>query len=110
MERIENYKKIIKDTLQPHANGKSNYGIDTYFVADDNNGQYLLVNSGWREGHRNYGCFLHICIKNDKVYIEYDGTDWDFAQALADAHIPKEDIVLAFQAPVKRPFTGYAVA
>ena len=57
-----------------------------------------------------YGCILHVRIKNDKVYIEYDGTDEGFGDVFVEAGIPKQDIVLAFHAPAKRPYTGFAVA
>lgn len=49
-------------------------------------------------------------IKNEKIYVEYDGTDEGFADVFAAAGVPKEDIVLAFHAPAKRPYTGFAVA
>lgn len=38
----------------------------------------------------------------------YDGTEIGMANELADMGIPKDDIVLGFQAPYKRPYTGFA--
>jgi XisI protein len=49
-------------------------------------------------------------LNNEKVYVEYDGTDEAFADVFCENGIPKEDIVLAFHAPAKRPHTGFAIA
>jgi hypothetical protein len=53
---------------------------------------------------------LQVDIKDGKIWIQYDGTETGLACALVQAGVPKEDIVLAFHAPHKRPYTGYAVA
>ena len=54
--------------------------------------------------------FSHFDIINGKLWIQEDATDFDLVGELEEHNIPKEDIVLAFHAPYKRPFTGYAVA
>ena len=74
------------------------------------NGQYLRIHNGWIQNKRNYGCFLHLSLRHQKVYVESDGTDMGFAQELVQAGIPKEDIVLAFQSPAKRIYSGFATA
>jgi hypothetical protein len=50
-----------------------------------------------------------IDIKGSKVWIQANNTDLDIAADLVTAGVPKEDIVLAFHAPYKRPYTGFAV-
>ena len=65
-------------------------------------------------GKKNSGgfifCVFHIDIINDKLWVQEDATDYDLVGVLEEHGIPKNDIVLAFHAPYKRPFTGYAVA
>jgi hypothetical protein len=88
----------------------ANVEEEPLLVEDSNNFNYLIYHNAWRQSSRIYGCLLHVRIKNEKVYVEYDGTDQAFADVFVEAGIPKSDIVLAFHAPVKRPYTGFAVA
>lgn len=106
------YQEKIKSILQDYIQDVQASSLDdeAYMVADDVSKHYLLYHNTWRNSSRIYGCILHVRIKNDKVYVEYDGTDVGFADVFVEAGIPKENIVLAFHAPAKRPYTGYAVA
>jgi hypothetical protein len=45
----------------------------------------------------------------EKIWIEYNGTEEDVGGELVNMGVPKEDIVLAFHAPYKRKYTGFAV-
>ncbi len=68
------------------------------------------MNVGW-DGHRRvYGCVLHLDIKNRKIWIQQNMTEMRVAQELVDLGVAKEDIVLSFQVPEMREYTGYAVA
>jgi hypothetical protein len=53
---------------------------------------------------------VHFDIKDGKIWLQYNGTEIDFAQALFESGVPKSDIVLGFQAPHRRPLTGYGVS
>ena len=47
---------------------------------------------------------------NGKVYLRHDGTDLVLADKLLEKGIPASEIVLAFHAPYKRPWTEFALA
>jgi hypothetical protein len=49
-------------------------------------------------------------LKNNKVWIQYDGTEVDIANALLEQGIPREDIVLAYHSPFIRQYDGFAVS
>ena len=111
MEKIAHYQQIIKTILDDYVvTMQSNLDEEIYLVEDTNQLNYLIYHNAWRHNSRSYGCILHVHIKNEKVYVEYDGTDEGFADVFAEAGIPNSDIVLAFHAPAKRPYTGFAVA
>lgn len=113
VEKRNRYVQIIKGILQAHVNegGIHNPDYECYMIADDTNFNYLVCQNMWRDGtSRVYGCYLHLRIKNEKVYVEYNGTDIEIAEVLVEAGIPKNDIVLAFHSPAKRIYTGYATA
>jgi XisI protein len=53
---------------------------------------------------------MHLDLKDEKAWIQYNGTEIDLAQELVDRGIPKTDIVLGFQSPFRRQFTDCAVS
>ena len=111
MEKIAHYQQIIKSILNDYvATMQSNLDEEIYLVEDPYKMNYLIYHNAWKHSSRNYGCILHIRIKNEKIYIEYDGTDEGFGDVFAEAGIPHTEIVLAFHAPAKRSYTGFAVA
>ncbi len=84
-------------------------GTEVYAVTDDIHGHYMLFHSSWGKSRRNYGCFLHVRIKNEKIYIESDGTDFGFSYIFAEQGIPKEDIVLAFHPENVRQYSEFGI-
>ncbi|WP_366514284.1 XisI protein [Moorena sp. SIO3I6] len=89
---------------------KPSFGdIDRYTSFDIENDHYQIISVGWEEHRRVYGCLIHIDIINDKIWIQYDGTEYGVANELTDAGIPKYDIVLAFHTPFMRQYSDFAV-
>ena len=52
---------------------------------------------------------MHVDIKDNKIWIQHDGTEIGIAGELEKLGVPKSDIVLGFHAPYKRKFTDFAV-
>ena len=52
---------------------------------------------------------MHFDIINEKIWIQYNGTEEYVAQTLVDLGVPNSDIVIGFHSPFKRQFTSYAV-
>ncbi|MEH2148552.1 element excision factor XisI family protein [Nostoc sp.] len=59
---------------------------------------------------RVHGSVVHIDIINDKVWIQYDGTSQPVAEALLEAGILREDIVLGFHPAELRQYTDFAIS
>ena len=114
MDKIANYKEIIRRIFAHYAhtrvpaNDPNPPGYQLIF--DEKNEHYLLYRTAWKELRRVHFCVFHIDIINNKLWVQEDATDYDLVGELEENNIPKEDIVLAFHAPYKRPYTGYAVA
>jgi GH18 family chitinase len=111
MERIEFYRQCIRNLLTKEAtldDGDSN--VESQLIFDTEHDHYQLIDIGWEELTRIYNCFIHIDIKDGKIWIQHNMTDVDLAQKLVDMGVPKEDIVLGLHPPYKRPYTGYGVA
>jgi len=112
MDRIVKYKEVIKSAILKHADfretDREESEIQTIF--DDQRGHYYLMDIGWEDMRRIHTCLIHLDLKNDKIWIQKDFTEEGIAIDLLKAGIPKDKIVLGFQAPFKRGFTEFAAA
>lgn len=110
MANVAEYQTHIENLLKEYSHYKPSYGdIETELVFDRENDHYMLVNVGWHDDERVSGCVLHLDIKEHKIWVQQDGTEESIADELVAKGIPKEDIVLAYQAPYMRKHTGFAV-
>jgi hypothetical protein len=83
--------------------------IEYHVVTDTTNHHYQVLVSGWVGMKRTFGIAVHIHIKNGLVWVEEDNTDYGVVEEMVRRGFKKEEIVLAFHAPYKRPYTGYAI-
>ncbi|MGK7946978.1 MAG: XisI protein [Microcystaceae cyanobacterium] len=110
MDKLAFYRSIIQSLLTAYAAVPVAHGaIDCYTVFDIQQDHYQVMNVGWDGYRRVYGCVLHLDIKKGKIWIEQNMTEMRIAEELVKQGIPKEDIVLGFQAPEMRQYTDYAV-
>lgn len=112
MDKLESYclavKKLFHDINKP-GDDNSNRAA-SQLVFDTEQHHYLLMNVGWIDERRNYGCVLHIDVSPDeKVWVQHNGTELQIADELIARGVAKEDIVLGFHSPYKRQFSGFAV-
>lgn len=111
MAKVDLYRKYVQDVILRHAHHPLAYGdVETQTIFDRDHDHYQLVHAGWHQKARRYGCLIHIDIKDDKVWIQYDGTEVGVANELVELGIPKDDIVLAYIAPYARQYTEFAAA
>ena len=109
MDRVTDYKSIVKQILEGIAVQFPPDGdIVSERIYDELQEHFELLRVGWRKKHRVHGIVLHVDGKDGKVWIQHDGTEDGIADALLEAGIPKEHIVLAFHPPYKRPYTGFS--
>ncbi len=110
MASVKKYHEIVKDLIEEYATHKPSYGeIDVKPIINAEQGQYQVMHVGWQGPSRVHGPAIHIEIVDGKVWVQYDGTSPGVALELAEAGIPREDIVLGFRPPYVRPRTGFGV-
>jgi hypothetical protein len=110
MDKIERYRAYVQQVLDEYASlSPSDDEVDTERIFDTERDHYQIVYAGWKDRRRMYGCVLHLDIKDGKIWVQHDGTEIGMADELVKLGVPKEDIVLAFQEPLVRPYTGFAV-
>jgi hypothetical protein len=110
MARLEQYRHFIQLILTQYAQIPPAYGeIERQTIFDTERDHYQLVNTGWENHRRVYGCLIHLDIRDEKIWVQYDGTEAGVANQLVELGVPKQDIVLAFQSPFMRQLTEFAV-
>jgi hypothetical protein len=112
MDKLTQYRSYVQDILQTLASYKSvNSTLEMQTIFDIEHNHYQLVRVGWVNDEENgYSNLVHVDIKEGKFWIQRDMTDVGVADKLVEMGVPKQDIVLGFQAPYKRPLTEFAVS
>lgn len=109
MDRLDQYRKIIRELLHSHATN-DDPDIECQIICDTENDHYQLLELGWQGLHRLYACYIHLDIKQGKIWIQHNMTESDLGQELVDRGVPAADIVLGLHPPYKRPYTRYSAA
>ena len=110
MAKLDEYRQKIQDLLTELASyGSANGQVESQLVFDVVRDHYQLVHVGWRNHHRIYGCVVHLDIKDGKIWVQHNGTEFDISLRLAEMGIPKQSIVNGFHSSYMRQFTDFAV-
>ena len=110
MDKVTQYRACIQQILQHYATQTHTYGeIETQVIEDIAHDHYQVYYVGWHNDRRIHGCVLHLDIKDGKIWIQHNSTEERIATELVKLGIPKDEIVLGFQARYRRQFTDDAV-
>jgi hypothetical protein len=111
MDKIVKYREYVQKLITDRAK----LSIDTeemevQLLMDSVRDHYQWMNVGWDGFKRIYQCFIHLDIKDGKIWIQQNWTEDDLAAELVELGVPREDIILGLQPPFKRPYTDYGAA
>ncbi|NEN90445.1 MAG: XisI protein [Okeania sp. SIO3H1] len=111
MDKLDNYREIIKNIIYEYGTHKpANGQIDVEIVIDPERDHYEVIHVGWDGVRRVCGSVVHIDIINGKIWIQYDGCSQPVAEALLEAGITSDMIVLGFHPEELRQHTGFAIS
>jgi len=109
-DRLSRYREIAQSIVQMYAGWSPRNDTSTKLMIDLERDQFVVMRIGWENDRRVYHTVIHLDIINSKFWIQYDGTNRPVADALLEAGVPREDIVLAFHPPEVRQYTDFAAA
>lgn len=110
MDKLARYRQLVQQILLEYGKQKLADGdIEVEQIFDTERDHYQIVHVGWQGQDWVHSCIIHIDIKREKIWLQWNGTEDDIAADLVAAGVPKEDIVLGFQSPFMRKFTEYAL-
>jgi ketopantoate reductase len=108
--QIDRWRYALETILQHYADVPYRYGeVSTYVVVSRDLNHYMLIQEGWEKTHRIHGTIFHAEIRNNKIWIHYDGIEDSITEELVATGVPKDHIVLAFHPHHIRIHTGYAI-
>jgi len=112
MEKLGIQQLAIESFLKEQANIKpfNVKDIENHVIIDKERNHFQLLSIGWLDGRQSFKVLFHIDIKGEKVWIQKNETEVQIADRLIELGIEREDIILGFQPPHARPYTGFAVA
>jgi hypothetical protein len=110
MDRVLELENLVIDVLGEYRDylNRGN-GTPVQLIIDRDSKHYQLVMIGWESQKRHFGVLVHLCIKNGKVNLEYNGTEENFLAQLEERGAQKLELVVAFRSPLLRSMTEYAV-
>lgn len=109
MEKLAKYRQIVRELLTAHAT-TNEPNIESQLIFDTEHDHYQLLDLGWQDLNRIYACYIHLDIKDEKIWIQHNMTEADLGQELVEKGVPSSDIILGLHPPYKRPYTHYGVA
>ena len=109
MEKLAQYRQVIREILISHSNNNEPE-IECQLVFDTEHDHYQVLELGWQGFNRIYVCYIHLDIKDGKIWIQQNMTEADIGQELTQKGIPASEIILGLHPPYKRPYTNYGVA
>ena len=97
MDKIKKYRKILKDILIRHSKIKFENMplVKSEVIIDSNKRHFILMDMGWSNLGFIHKWVFHIEIKDGKVYLHKNMTDFDIVEALIENGINKQDIMIS---------------
>lgn len=115
MAAIDEYKRHVQQLLREYADLtasseiKAEHDVEAELVFDSERDHYQVLDVGWQNGRRVYGCALHIDIKDGKLRMQHSGTEMNMAEELVKLGVSLELMVLGFQPEYTRQRSGFVV-
>ena len=106
---IEHLKSAVRSIFQDLAQGGiREAGTREHLIMDDERGHYQLLGVGWTDSRRAFDIYAHVDIQEGLAWVQVDNTERGIADALVQLGVPRNKIVLGFQAPYKRKLSEFA--
>ena len=110
MEKLEKHRHCIQELLLDCSQHKPAHGeIEVQSIFDVERDHYQIVFLGWDRQTWIHSCIIHLDIRDEKIWIQWNATERDLAAELVASGVENQDIVIGFHTPFMRKFTPYAV-
>jgi len=80
MEKLAKYRQIVRELLIAHAT-TNEPNIESQIIFDTEHDHYQILDLGWQELTRIYACYIHLDIKDGKIWIQHNMTEADLGSS-----------------------------
>ncbi|MGB0561550.1 MAG: XisI protein [Spirulinaceae cyanobacterium] len=102
METLK-FSGLIKQTLLRYLELiGTDEQVEAQAMFDDERGRYSILNVGWQDEDRIFGCPIYVEVRDDKIWIQRDFTEPGIATQLLSLGVAEEQIVLGYRSPTIR--------
>ncbi|MFM7449801.1 MAG: XisI protein [Leptolyngbyaceae cyanobacterium] len=105
MDRVDQYRQIIREFLQDFAKDDP----EAQLIFDPVHDRYLVMHNGWRGESRIYGCAMQLDIIDGQVWIQHNSTEVFIEQELTQRGVSPKDIILGLRSPSVRKILAAAL-
>lgn len=111
-KRIKTLEKTIVDVLEAERIERPGSDVRDIVLVDREKRHYQLIRTGWETPKTfiNKVVYHFTIADTGKIWLLENNTDIPITEELLKKGIPQTDIVLGFQPPQYRQYSGYAVA
>lgn len=111
MDNIKNYQNIIITLLEEYAAIPPSYPttLRDELIIDNQRNHFQLLIVGWEGDQFVHEAIFHLDIIDGKVWIQQNNSEAKLTDELIERGVLKSDIVLGFQHPEARVYSGFAV-
>lgn len=111
MEKLTQYRRAIRDLLETYAQFKpSNVpNVENQVIVDPEETHFVLISFGFEGNYFHYGVVMHFDLKDGKIWVQANNTEWEVGEELMQRGVARADIVPGFQPKAYRTYSGYGV-
>lgn len=111
MDKVKSYQNIIVTLLEEYAAIPPSYPtmLRDELIIDTQRNHFQLLTVGWEDDQFVHEAIFHLDIIDGKVWIQQNNSEAKLTDELIERGVLKSDIVLGFQHPAMRAYSGFAV-
>lgn len=106
MDKLAHYSRLLEELVIEWGGTDRldvpDSTVEDLIITDRVHGIYMLMSVGWRNNKRIQSIPFQARIVEDKIWVEWDGTDPSITEELLHRGVPREDLVLGWQSPSLR--------
>jgi len=110
MDRVTFFQNTIIEILKDNAayyKGTTN-PLNLSVISDLQNNHFQLLMQGWESENYIFQCLFHLDIINEKIWIQWNDTDFPIEEELLKYGVTSDEIVLGLKHPKFRTYTDFA--
>ncbi len=88
---LDQWREILESILRGYIEALNlDVAIAVYLLISQDRNHHMLMHEGWQGDQRFHGPIVHAEMRDEKIWIHYDGTEAGITDELVAAGVPKD--------------------